>query len=124
MYKILALTSLIALAQARGDDSTVVAGALGGDQATGIGGAPAPEPAPFADDPPTVVPTATTVDGNLGDDPLLISTDTTEAERLAAEEAARMQAQQQVPAPTPAPVVPNTATIAPVGRAPIAAPTS
>ena len=60
MYKILALTSLIALAQARGDDSTVVPGVLGDDPATGIGGAPAPEPAPVADDvAPTVVKTMT-----------------------------------------------------------------
>jgi hypothetical protein len=61
MYKILALTSLIALAQARGDDSTVVPGVLGDDPATGgVGGAPAPEPAPVADDvAPTVVKTTT-----------------------------------------------------------------
>ena len=79
MYKILALTSLIALAQAqRGEDSTAVAGNLGADPATGnVGGAPAQDPAPGPDVPVVDPVDPTVVAGNLGANPTIISTDTT-----------------------------------------------
>ena len=100
MYKILALTSLIALAQAqRGEDSTAVAGALGADPTTGnVGGAPAQDPAPGPD--PVVDPVdPTVVAGNLGANPTIISTDTT---------GNKGDTPAQDPAPTPATVVPAT----------------
>ena len=61
MYKILALTSLIALTNAQGrsdpvDPAAAVAGNLGGNPTPGPGGAPAPAPAPTADPAPAPTP--------------------------------------------------------------------
>merc|ERR1711884_455288 len=66
MYKILALTSLIALTNAQGRSdpvdpaaATSVAGNLGGNPTPGPGGAPAPAPAPTADPAPAPAPAPT-----------------------------------------------------------------